>query len=277
MTEAKFDPKTKESINLAITQEWEKALELNLTLAKKYPKDIDTLNRLARTYMELGKISSAKESYQKVLKIDQYNPIASKNIKKLSTLNNKDLKTDKVFENVDPDIFLEEPGKTKVINLENVASKEVLAKLRIGDKVTLKPQKVGVIVFSSDDRRIGEFDKNWSSILSESIKAGSKFESFIKSVTVEEKTNDHTLSIFVKEVEHSPKIAENIFPASIHQVTPFVREEALSYTSIKTDEPGGDELSDESSGDEEIKEEINTDSLETLAERETKDNLSEED
>lgn len=277
MTEAKFDPKTKESIDLAITQEWEKALELNLTLAKKYPKDIDTLNRLARTYMELGKISSAKESYQKVLKIDQYNPIASKNIKKLSTLNNKDLKTDKVFENVDPDIFLEESGKTKVINLDNVATKEVLAKLRIGDKVILKTQNIDVIVFSSDEKNIGKIDKNWSSILSESIKAGSKFESFIKSVEVKEKTNGHTISIFVKEVEHSPKIAENIFPASIHQVTPFVREEALSYTSVKTDEPGDEELPEGSSGDEEIKEETNTDSLETIAEREIQDNTEEED
>src|SRR3989338_5020068 len=92
MGSASLDPLSQKAIEAALNNNWQEATEINSQLLNRYPEDIETLNRLARAYFESGKITKAKSLYRSVLKLDPYNPIASKNIKKLSELKSKDLK-----------------------------------------------------------------------------------------------------------------------------------------------------------------------------------------
>jgi len=56
---------------------------------KDNPKDISTLNRLGRAFWEINEIEKANKTYKKVISIDPFNPIANKNLKRLTTKGKK--------------------------------------------------------------------------------------------------------------------------------------------------------------------------------------------
>ncbi len=284
MSDAALEPKTQESIEAALAQDWEKALELNLELVKKYPDDAETLNRLARAYLELGQVSKAKTSYNKVLKLDQYNSIAANNLKRLANIKKEDIQNAQstINGNINLDIFLEEPGKTKVIKIFDLAMPRILAGLRIGDRLNLEAKKDDVIVFSAERKRLGKIDAETSKTLSKALRAGSKFVALVKSVRMKSSSSDSALSIFVKEIHHSPKLAQNIFPVASSHFTPYVREETLGFLSDKnsaSSEPDGSREQEEAeSSMKEVSRDVSqTSSLETLAEKENQEEQNYED
>ena len=284
MVETNLYQKSQEAINAALTQDWKKALDLNLEISKNDPENTDTLNRLAKAYTMLGQISKAKTFYNKVLKIDKYNIIATKNLSKLSTIKEKDIKVGQSVGNgiIDPDVFLEEPGKTKLISLIDLAMPSVLANLNIGDQVKLEPQRNEVIVFSQDGRRLGKINEDWAPSISQASRVGSKFRTLIKSVQIKADDSKPHLSIFVKETERSEKLSQSIFPIDSSGFTPYIRGDAPGLLSeskeTATVEPN------EETGDEEIdkvnnspEESSPTNSLETIAEKEIQDEENLED
>ena len=74
------------AIKYALENNWEKAYKENLRLLDQNPTDIDTLNRIAHALIKLAKYRKAKSYYQKVLDIDETNPIALKNLRRLEAL-----------------------------------------------------------------------------------------------------------------------------------------------------------------------------------------------
>jgi len=104
-----------QAINTALTGNWETAVKLNKSLIKENPADVDALNRLAFAFSILGKSREAKLNYQKVLRIDPLNSIALRNIKRIpsKSLNGQTNGNGYKLSN----IFLEEPGKTKIVEL----------------------------------------------------------------------------------------------------------------------------------------------------------------
>ena len=180
-----LDPMSQEAIKAALANDWERALKLNEGLLKKYPDDINIMNRLARSLGETGKVSQARKIYQDVLKLDPYNSIAEKNLQRLSTIRNsgkEDVRS--TNSQVQPDVFLEEPGKTIVVSLTDTAMSKILADLQTGDKVNLVPHRNDVTVVSSDKQRIGKVEAEIAKIIANNTRAGSKFDSFIKSITI---------------------------------------------------------------------------------------------
>jgi len=235
--ETTFDPKVQEAIKAALENNWEKALQLNQELIKKYPNDIDTNNRLARSYRESGQINQAKIYYQKVLKLDPYNPIAEKNLKRLSSIKKNDIDPKQIQATVKSDTFLEEPGKTITTVLEDTAMPSVLAGLWTGDEVFLSKHHNNVAVLSSSGKRIGKIENGLAKNLAEHLRTGSKFESFIKSIILNEgsyKKGKSHVTIFIREKYRSPKIVSAPFPSDNYSFTPYVREEALSLLSNQT-------------------------------------------
>src|SRR3990167_4829224 len=81
-----------QAIQNALTGDWQKAVLVNKSLIKENPQDIDALNRLAFALSILGRVKDAKNTYQKVLKIDSLNPLALRNLKKIEDL--KKIKND---------------------------------------------------------------------------------------------------------------------------------------------------------------------------------------
>src|SRR5579863_3452572 len=99
-----------QAIQTALTGDWQQAINLNQLILQEEPEDIDTLNRLAFAFLSVGNPKDAKGLYEKVLALDMQNPIAIRNLKRLHDVNAK--KATITINN----LFIEEPGKTKVMD-----------------------------------------------------------------------------------------------------------------------------------------------------------------
>lgn len=184
------------AIQTALTGDWQEAIKTNKELLKEDSKDIDTLNRLALAYTVVGKIKSAKMAYQKVLNIDPLNPIAIRNLKNLKSSK----KMSKGASSTIPTLnnqFIEETGKTKIIDLINIAPFSVIQTLRTGEKVTLSVKRLKIFVLKNEKQYIGVLPDDIGKRLIKFIKSGNKYEAYIKSV------NPHKVIIFIRELKRS--------------------------------------------------------------------------
>lgn len=228
-----LDPKVKDAINAALENSWEEAIRLNEELVKKYPNDIDTINRLARSLSETGQFAPAKKLYKKVLGLDPYNPIAEKNLVKLYSAKKADLKENVSAPNLKGDLFLEVPGKTVTASLVDTAMPSVLAGLQSGDNISLSVNRDDVVILTANGKRIGKIESTLAKRIAQDLRSGSKFEALIKSVVLNKnvKKQKPTLTIFIREIQRSSKIPTPPFPPQPSSFTPYVREESLKLLS----------------------------------------------
>ena len=130
-----------QAIQTALQGNWQDAIAMNKSLIAEDPEDIDALNRLALAYTIIGKLKEAKSTYQKVVRIDPLNPIALRNLKKIKekkfNSNGYTFKTASINNK-----FLEEPGKTKVVELVNIAQPKIVEALRTGQSLELVDKKI---------------------------------------------------------------------------------------------------------------------------------------
>jgi tetratricopeptide (TPR) repeat protein len=204
-----------QAIDAALKHDWKTAVALNLQLLKSNPKDIDALNRLGKAYLQQGLKTKSEETYKKTLKVDKFNPIATK---ALETIKNY-----KVERGVGPTIlsanspmFLEEPGTTKTVNLTRLGDIKTLSHLQPGDEVYLAPREHCVSVVNQHQENVGRLPDDLASRLRPFLKAGSTYQVWIKSVDVHP-TNQakQNVRIFVREVIRAHKF-KNIpsFPST---------------------------------------------------------------
>jgi tetratricopeptide (TPR) repeat protein len=285
INQALLDPQTQEAIAAALENNWEKAVEINQSLLKKYSHDLDTMNRLARAYHETGNLSEAKKIYQKVLELDPYNQIAEKNLQRLASYKKKGKKenNNKTPIAIKGDLFLEEPGKTALVTLTDTAMPDVLADLQTGDKVCLVPHRSDVTVVTESGRRIGKIENSLAKKIAADLRSGSGFEAFIKSVAPkgEAKKGSLQVSAFIRETHRSPKVTEAPFPTSSSSFTPYIREDALHILADQAPVPTEAEDSIEEVEIKDLPSHVENEhdqSLEELAEKEASegDRLEEE-
>ncbi|HUS51915.1 MAG TPA: tetratricopeptide repeat protein [Candidatus Bathyarchaeia archaeon] len=189
-----------QAIKAAIENNWEKAQKINQEIVKKDPDNLSALNRLARAWVELGKISRAQKTYRKVLLLDADNPIATKNLEKLAkTGQSKKGLTPKKRSVTLRDIFLEESGKTKVIKLVKLAGAPTLSFQDNADPVLLVPKKRKVSVTTEEGTYLGSIPDDLSQRLIRLIQGGNRYEAYVKAVEKGE------MQIFIREVFRSQK------------------------------------------------------------------------
>lgn len=181
-----------QAINTALTGDWENAVLINKTLVKENPQDIDALNRLAFAFSILGKTKEARLNYQKVLKIDPLNSIALRNIKKIP--NGSGGTTPHTNGYKLSNIFLEEPGKTKIVELLNIAQPEIINNLQTGQLLTLSIKRLKIFVLFGK-QYIGMLPDDIGKRLIKFIEAGNTYEAYTKS------SNSKNLIIFIKETK----------------------------------------------------------------------------
>ncbi|KXK10579.1 MAG: Tetratricopeptide repeat protein [Microgenomates bacterium OLB23] len=130
----------KQAVDAAISNDWDKAVQLNKKIIELNNEYLDAYLGLGFAYLQLAKYKDSKKYYQEALKIDPNNIIARNNLEKIAILakNGDKASTDLP---VDPNIFMNLRGKTKVVTLLNVGKPEVLARLGIGEKVELRLKK----------------------------------------------------------------------------------------------------------------------------------------
>ena len=147
---------------------------------------------------------------KKVVDIDPYNIIALKNIEKLSKTNGSPRSPREVghvkangtavHTNLSQ-VFLYEPGKTKLVNLLNLAPPTILASLNCGDQVKLNPKNHSITVTNDQDIYLGAFPDDLAHRLLSLISGGNQYEAYIKSAGLK------LLTVFIRETERSPKFA----------------------------------------------------------------------
>lgn len=191
-----------QAIHTALSGDWNTAVLLNQELLKQDPDDIDTLNRLAFAFTVLGKIKHAKITYQKVLKIDNQNLIALKNLKRLSKGNKKTVKQapfNPQFSTHLDTMFLEETGKTKVIELINIADPKIISTLITGELLNLRIKRLKIFVLNTQEKYIGMLPDDIGKRLIKFLKGGNEYEAYIKAV------DSHHVAIFIKEIKRTSR------------------------------------------------------------------------
>lgn len=191
----------RQAIQAALNCDWAQALEINQELIKLEPTNIECMNRMAKAYFELGKYSDAKNIYEEVLKIDPYNPIAQKNLKKVTSfkkdgnghLNNNHPNT------LSASFFLQEPGITKSVTLIKVAEPQKLLTLSAGQMVNLVTKNRGISVTDYNNNYLGVLPDDTAHHLLKLIKGGNRYQAFIKSI------RPNSLVVIVREVFRSKK------------------------------------------------------------------------
>jgi tetratricopeptide (TPR) repeat protein len=178
-----------QAIQTALVGDWTNAIALNEQILQEVPNDIDTLNRLAFAYLSVGKPKDAKSLYEKVLALDMKNPIAIRNLKRLN-----DVKANKVNIPLN-NLFIEEPGKTKVIELLNVADKKVVAYLRTGEKIELTIKRNKIFALDSENQYIGMLPDDICQRLIKFMQAGNQYDAYIRTV------DNNRACIFVREIK----------------------------------------------------------------------------
>ncbi len=219
-------PQKTHAIQTALTGDWELAIQLNEEILRENPQDIETLNRLAFAYTVAGKVKEAKRTYQKVLDIDTFNPIALKNLKRLGgTL--APHKSSNIYP-FDSDLFLEESGKTKIIALVNAAQPKLLKALQAGQLLSVCVKRSKVFILDSDNQYIGMLPDNTSSRLIKLIEGGNIYECYVKSV------DDNDVTIFLREKKRAARfknIPSFLSGEKIYKFTPKQK----AYTSSSED------------------------------------------
>lgn len=187
-----------QAIQTALMGDWNNAISLNESLLQENPNDIDTLNRLAFAYSSTGNVKEAKNIYQKVLSLDAQNPIALRNLKRLSG-SGSSAKSSPITPSHVSNLFIEEPGRTKVIELHNVADKKVIAPLRSGESLQLVIKRMKIFLLDQNKQYVGMLPDDIGRRLIRFMNGGNQYEAYIKSV------DGNKVTIFAREVKRTSR------------------------------------------------------------------------
>lgn len=186
------------AVSLALSGKWEEAIEANKQILQGDSENIDALNRLGRAYAEVGKISKAKTLAHKVLKLDAFNTIAEKALKKWENLSDgQAIKSGPSSASE----FLEEPGKTKLVSLMHLCNPDVIAKLDAGDEVKIHAHSHRISITAIDGTYIGKLPDDLSSHLRKLIQYGNEYKALIKAISTD------CIKVLIRETKRTEKVA----------------------------------------------------------------------
>lgn len=193
-------PTAEHAIAAALAQDWKEATRINLAILKSDKNDLEALCRLAFAYLKTGQLLAAKRTYLKVLALDKYNQIASKNLKKMTTLKKKDM-ANEACTFMSPMIFLEEPGKTKIVECVHAAPAHILSTLSAGQEVFLKPKPHGIEVRTSSQTYIAALPDDMSFKLNRMMAGGNTYQTIVKGV------DKKSVKIMLRELSRGKRFA----------------------------------------------------------------------
>ncbi len=199
--------RSQKAITLAMQGRWQEAITVNKLILESFPEDVEAYNRLGRAYMELGEYASARDAYQQALAIDQFNTIAKKNLDRLANLGESAANSKVDQHHAEPQIFIEEIGKSGVVNLNGPAPKEILAKMAAGDMVSLKIDHNNLVVENSAGEYIGLVEPRHAQRLIKLMQGGNKYTAAVISST------DDKVTVIIREEYQDPAQAGQLsFP-----------------------------------------------------------------
>jgi hypothetical protein len=178
--------RSEKAIQLAMQNKWQEAADLNRQILEHFPDDVDTLNRLGKALMELGKYAESRDLYARATKADPSNGIAAKNLARLTRLAADAAASPVVMmphsQRVDPSVFIEESGKTAVTDLVDRAPFHDIATLTAGDKLALKVENGVVRIVGPGDKIVGQLEPKIGQRVMRLVTAGNRYSAAITSI-----------------------------------------------------------------------------------------------
>lgn len=218
---------------LAMEGRWQEAVEINKSIIEHFPNDADAHNRLGKAYMELNDYVGAKEAYSKALQLDQYNTIAKKNLQRLSHLGDKPASLkDSNSEKAEPLHFIEEIGKAGVVNLNQLASQELLLKMMAGDKLILKRKDSSLAVETVRGEYLGLVPAKQGQRLVKLIEGGNKYTAAVVSA------GENSISVIIRETFQDPSQIDQVsFPGrKSEEIQPYPSDRSFRHEHEEEEE-----------------------------------------
>ncbi len=220
-----------QAVDAAMNAHWKEAVEFNKKISRLDKNNLGAQLRLGYAYIQMSKLKEAKTSYRKVLRLQKGNQIAEENLERIKILELRgSKKIPKKEVRLDPNLFLELPGKTKSSTLVNLGQKNTMAHLVIGQQVYLKPKRRKMEIRTEANDYIGALPDDLSRRLLLFIKAGSQYSTFIKDVSLSR------IVVFIREDKRGKKVM---------RYTSFPRNISVDISKVSSQEGGPDEEGDE--------------------------------
>lgn len=214
-----------DAVNKALQGHWEEAKTINKSIIELYPDDVSAHNRLAKALTKLGEYEEARKTYEQVLSLDPGNVIAKRNVQRLSYLKAEDGKGPQRGINTSiPLFFLEEAGKSRIVNLYNLAWQDKLVGMSAGDQVCLEIKGQTLSVVDNSGEYIGEIDPRIGSRLIGLIKGGNQYKAAIANM------NSDQVRVMIREISCYPDLAGSLsFPPRANEEPKPLRDTMFKY------------------------------------------------
>jgi tetratricopeptide (TPR) repeat protein len=220
---------SQEAIALAMQSRWQEAVTVNQSIIELLPTDIDAYNRLGRAYMELGEFAKAKDAYGHTIELDPYNSIAQRNLQRLSLLPDSQISVKEERREASPDLFIGEMGKAGVVNLKDLAPKEVLAKMAAGNQVYLKERGRQLVVENEQAEYLGLVEPPHGFRLARLIEGGNKYAVAIVNID-----NNNARVIIRETFQHPSQVGRLSFPVkAVEGFQPHVKDTLLRHEAVE--------------------------------------------
>jgi len=220
---------SQEAIALAMQSRWQEAVAVNQSIVESFPTDIDAYNRLGRAFIELGDFARAKEAYGQALELDSNNVIAERNLHRLSLLPESQMPVKEERREIAPNLFIGDMGKSGVVNLQNLAPQEVLARMTAGNQVYLEVRGQQLVVRNEGGEYLGRVDPRYGFRLAKLIEGGNQYTAAIVSLD-----NDRA-KVLIREVfQHPSQLGRLSFPVkAVEGFHPHVKDTLLRHESME--------------------------------------------
>ena len=198
------------AVDAAIANNWESAVELNKKIIAQDKQNVGAHLRLGFALLQSSQIDQAAKVYRAALRLQPRNQLATENLERIEILSKKSTTGKKAEKkNLDPNLFLEIPGKTKTVQLTNLGQKIHLAELSIGQQVELKNKKRRLEVRTLSSNYIGALPDDISKRLIFFLDSDSEYLTHIKEASLSR------ILVFIKEISKGKKVQNYIsFPAN---------------------------------------------------------------
>ncbi|HVB62985.1 MAG TPA: tetratricopeptide repeat protein [Ktedonobacteraceae bacterium] len=217
---------TELAIRQALESLWAEAIETNRSILSLFPNEPEAYNRLGKAYSELGQYEEARRAYGQTLKYSPNNTIAKRQLDRLAQLQEIPSATHGSAESIDPRLFNEDPGKTGITELLNLAQASILAKVGVGDKAHLHVSGHTLLVRNGAGEDIGQVEPRLANRLIGFMEGGNRYSAGI--LTIE----SGLVRIIMREAYQHPSMFGKVsFPSqgSGDMIRAYIKDSMLRY------------------------------------------------
>jgi tetratricopeptide (TPR) repeat protein len=229
---------TELAIKQAQSSQWEDAVITNKNILQLFPNEAEAYNRLGKAYSELGQYTEARDAYSQTLVYSPGNIIAKKNLDRLALLQENPEQAHQGMGRIDPQLFIEETGKTTVTELVNLAPASVLARIAVGDTVQLHVIGHTIRVRNGAGEDIGQLEPRLANRLITFMEGGNRYAAAILAME-----QGQVRLIVREEYQHPSMFGKVSFPSQGggDTIRAYIKDSILRREHEDEDELGGED------------------------------------